>query len=87
MVKNIYSLFVHEAIKYVCDQDNKQFTTKGSLAGHKRAVHEGVKYHCGRQATTNSDLTEHKRAVHEGVKYPCGQCGYQATKKGDPYCS
>ena len=61
-----------------------QATSKGSLAQHKRAVHEGVKYSCGQcvhQATSNGDLARHKRAVHEGVKFSCRQCGKQFTRK------
>ena len=59
-------------------------TTKGRLAEHKRAVHEGVKYpcgHCNYKATTKGSLAEHKRAVNEGVKYLCQQCNYHATSK------
>ena len=52
-----------------------QLCTKGSLANHKRAMHEGVKNpcrQCGYQATAKRGLAKHKRAGHEGVKYPCG---------------
>ena len=67
-----------------CGQCGYQATTKGNLAEHKRALHEGVKYPCGQcgyQSTTKGDIAQHKRAVHEGVKYPCGQCGHQSTSK------
>ena len=42
--------------------------TKGYLAQHKRAVHEGVKYllgQCNHQATLKGNLTQPKRAVHK----------------------
>ena len=58
----------------------------GSLAEHKRAVHEGFKYPCGQcsyQSTTKGSLAEHERSVHEGVKYPCRKCGHQSTTKGN----
>ena len=71
----------------VIGQCRYQATNKGNLAKHKRAVHEGVKYHCRQcgyyQETTKGSLAEHKRALHVGVKYPCGQCGYQETTKGN----
>ena len=75
-----------EGIKYLCRQCSKQFSKKGPLNGHERAVHEGVKYPCGQcnyQATTKGSLAKHKRAVHEGVKYSCGQCGKQFSSKGN----
>ena len=59
-----------------------QVTAKGNVAEHKRAVHEGVTFPCGRwnnQATAKGNLAQHKRAVHEGVRYPCEQCKHQAT--------
>ena len=48
-------------------------TTKGNLAQHKSAVHEGVKYPCRQcdyMATRKSSLARHRRAVQERVKYP-----------------
>ena len=65
-------------IKYLCKQCGKQFSSKGDVSKHQRAIHEGVKYPCGKcdyQATTKGHLAEHQRAVHEGVKYPSRQCG------------
>ena len=67
---------------YTATQCGHQITSKGILAEHKSAVHEGVKYpcrQCGYEATTKGSLAQHKRAVHEGVKFKCGQCGHQFT--------
>ena len=64
-----------KGIKYLCRQCGKQFSQKGNLAEHKRAVHEGAKYPCelcNHQATSKGNFAQHKRAVHEGVKYPSG---------------
>ena len=58
--------------------------SKGDLAKHKRAVHEGVKYPCGQcnhQATSKGDLARHKRAAHEGVKFPCGNASIKQHQK------
>ena len=57
---------------------------KGSLAEHRRAVHEGVKYpcmQCKKQFSWKESLAEHARSVHEGVKYPCIQCKKQFSWK------
>ena len=34
---------VHEVIKYPCEKCGHQSTTKGNLARHKKAVHDGIK--------------------------------------------
>ena len=39
----IKQLKIHKGVKHTCRQCNHQATTKGSLAQHKRAVHEVVK--------------------------------------------
>ena len=64
--------------KFPCSQHGKQYdyqtTIKGSLAQHKRAEHEGVKYtcrQCDNQATTEGCLTPHKMTLHLGVKCFC----------------
>ena len=67
-------------------QCQHQSTSKGDLAKHIRAVHEGIKYHCGQcqyQATSTESLAQHTKAVHQGIKYPCGQCQHQSTSKGN----
>ena len=52
---------------------------------HGRAVHEGVKYSCGKcvyQSSSKAYIAQRKSALHEGLKNPCRQCGYQTTAKG-----
>ena len=66
--KNFFKQF--KDVKYAYRQCNHQTTTKGSLAQHKRAVHEGVKYlsrQCNYQASQMGYLDRHKRAVHAGT--------------------
>ena len=70
--------------KYSCDICGHLVGQKGTLARHKKSVHDGVKFCCSQcnyQANTKGNLARHKRAVHEGVKYPCGQCGKQLTSQ------
>ena len=84
-LKNHNKTFHDENAKYNCDVCGHQVTSKGNLARHKRAVHEGVKFPCGQcnhQATSKGHFAQHKRAIHEGIKYPCRQCNYHATTKG-----
>ena len=67
-----------------CEQCGLQFTVKGSLAKHQRAIQEGVKHpcrQCGHQFASKGYLAEQQRAVHEGIKHPCSQCGHQFTSK------
>ena len=76
---------MQEGVKHPCRQCNYQAIAKGSLAEHRRAVHDGVKHPCRQsnyQATTKGSFGKHQRAVHEGQKYPYRQCNYQATAKG-----
>ena len=59
-----------------------------SLAGHKRALHEGVKFscrQCNHQATTKRDLAQHENAEHggEGIQFLCMQFNHQANLKGN----
>ena len=54
---------------------------QGSLSGHKRAIHEGVKYPCSacdHKASSNRELIQHKRAVTFRCKIPL-QCVYQCN--------
>ena len=62
-------------IKVLCmkEQCGHQFSSKVNLSEHKKAVHEGIKYPCGKctyQASDNGYLTQDRRAVQEGLKYP-----------------
>ena len=53
-----------------CRQLDQMATSKGILAKHKRAVHEGLKYpskQCNHMATSKDILVQYKGAVHEGV--------------------
>ena len=43
---------MHEEVKYHCRKCGHQSTSKGYLAQHKRAVHEGVNTRVDNQATT-----------------------------------
>ena len=73
-----------ERIKYLCTQCDKQFSKKGHLDEHQRAIHEGVKYPCSKckyQAASKGNLARHHRGVHEGVKYPCKQCRKHFSEK------
>ena len=57
-----------KGIKYLCRQCGKQFSQKGHLARHKRALHEGVKYPCGQcglQFSQKGYLARHHRLVHK----------------------
>ena len=59
---------VNAEVIYQCMHCDYQSITKGHLAQHKRAVHEGVKYLCGQcnhQAPLKGNLTQPKRAVHK----------------------
>ena len=72
-----------DTIKDTLENEAKQLSIE-SLAKHKRAVHEGVKYSCGQccqQFSLKGSLALHKRAIHEGVKYTCTQCGKQLSRK------
>ena len=64
------TMFSHEGIKYTCRHCGKEFSKKGHLAEHRRAVHDRIKYSCGKceyQATSKGHLAQHQREVHEGV--------------------
>ena len=86
VLKTHNKTFHDKNAKYNCDVCDHQVTSKGNLARHKRAVHEGVKFPCGQcnhQATSKGNLAQHKRRVHERMKFPRSQCNHRATLKGD----
>ena len=69
-IKQIYTnnMSPIEEIKNLCRQCGKQFSQKGKLAEHQRAVHEGVKYPCGQcdlQFSKKGSLARHHRSVHK----------------------
>ena len=68
-----------------CPECGKEFTKRGHMLRHYRAIHEAVKYHCDQcdsQFTQQANLQRHIQSNHEGIKYPCNQCDYQATQQG-----
>lgn len=63
---------------YDCDQCEKKFTTRASVARHKRRTHAGERPYsceeCGRTFAARENLVEHKR-IHTGEKpYTCKIC-------------
>ena len=73
-------MFPCEEIKHLCRQCSKEFSQKGYVVKHKRAVHEGIKYPCGQchyQTTKKGNLSKHQRTVHEGIKYIAGNASIE----------
>ena len=82
---------VHERIKDICEECNKEFADRSNLKKHVRAVHEKVRYkcdydQCNKDFKHQSALSLHMRSFHEGAikdkKYECDQCGekYMSTQ-------
>ena len=61
-----------------CPECGKEFTKRGHMLRHYRAIHEAVKYHCDQcdsQFTQQANLQRHIQSNHEGIKYPCNVFG------------
>ena len=67
-------LFVHEGIKYPCNQWYYKARYKNHLKTHKGAIHEGVKYLCEECNYKGTQKTSHKNSLPQSVKYPCNEC-------------
>ena len=79
--------FVHEGVRYPCDQcDALPFTQSGHLKRHEASVHEGVRFVCDECDASPfyraGDLKKHKASAHSGIEYPCDQCDDSFTQAG-----
>ena len=82
-----HKAFVHEGVRYPCDQcDALPFTQSGHLKRHKASVHEGVRFVCDECDASPfyraGDLKKHKASAHSGIEYPCDQCDDSFTQAG-----
>ena len=56
------------AVKYTCNQCDKQYTEQKYLTRHIQSVHEGIKYacnQCDKQFTAQCSLTMHIQSIHK----------------------
>lgn len=52
---------------YACDKCSQTFSSRGSLTNHRRAIHEGIRFHCDEcdfKSTQNHQLKSHKLRNH-----------------------
>ena len=71
---------------HVCDACGKNYTSKGNLYLHVRALHKGADYPCGQfeyRANGKTHLKKHIQSVHEKIKHSCTLCDHQASTKGN----
>ena len=75
-----------KGVKYPCRHCGQQFSQKGSLVKHQRAIHEEVKYpssQCGKQFSQKGHLKRHIESVHKGKKpFKCHVCMAAFIQKG-----
>ena len=72
---------------FECDQCDKTFKEKYTLACHIRIVHLGIRSKCdlcGKSFTTKTHLTTHTKAVHSNIKrFSCSGCDYKTYGAGE----
>ena len=72
--------------KHKCDQCDKDFSRKGDLNTHVKAVHDKIKDvecpECESKFSRKGDLKQHIKAVHDKIKdVECDKCEYKCSKK------
>ena len=75
--------YVEDSGKKQCDQCDKLFLNKYTLARHVTSVHEGLNHQCNecdKSFNQKGNLVTHIKSVHEGVKFPCNLCPFKATQ-------
>ena len=74
--------------KHKCDQCDKDFSRKGDLNTHVKAVHDKIKDvecpECESKFSRKGDLKQHIKAVHDKIKgFECEQCDFKCCSNGD----
>ena len=70
----------HERRIFECDTCHQFYPSKATLHGHKKLVHDLVRYPCSMcpfKASSKNYLRKHEEGSHQGITYDCSLCNYK----------
>ena len=79
--------FIEEFLtKYTCDQCDKSFNLKKSLANHKKNKHAGILFTCDQcdyTTDTAGNMCLHEERIHYKTRaYKCTECDFSSSEAG-----